>query len=155
MAGSDVVLLIPARSNRLDRHHGADSRDHAQLRVRSSRRSPDVDRDFIGVGAANLLAGVTGTFPVNASPPRTAIVVESGGVSQLGALVCAALAIALGASGAGLLRHVPHAALAGVLLFVAQRIFRWQTILDVWRRSPAEFVLSVGETLLAVLFLPI
>ena len=96
---------------------------------------PDVGRDFVGLGAANLLAGFLGAFPLNASPPRTAIVAETGGVSQLGALVCAGLALALAAFGGGLLAHVPHAALAGVLLFVAQRIFRVRTMIDVWRRS--------------------
>jgi MFS superfamily sulfate permease-like transporter len=117
-------------------------------------RGPDVDRDFIGLGAANLLAGVIGAFPVNASPPRTAIAAETGGVSQLGALVCAALALALSAFGAGLIAHVPHAALAGVLLFVALRLVRATTILDVWRRSGAEFALIVATTL-AILVLPI
>ena len=117
-------------------------------------RGPDVDRDFIGVGAANLLAGVTGTFPVNASPPRTAVVVETGGVSQLSALVCATIALLLSVFGASLLAHVPHAALAGVLLFVALRIFRVSTMRDVWRRSPVEFGLIMA-TLFAILVLPI
>ena len=115
---------------------------------------PDVGRDFVGLGAANLLAGFLGAFPLNASPPRTAIVAETGGVSQLGALVCAGLALALAAFGGGLLAHVPHAALAGVLLFVAQRIFRVRTMIDVWRRSRAEFALVVA-TMLALLVLPI
>lgn len=122
--------------------------------VRVPARGPDVDRDFIGVGAANLLAGVTGTFPVNASPPRTAVVVETGGVSQLSALVCATMALLLSVFGASLLAHVPHAALAGVLLFVALRIFRVSTMRDVWRRSPVEFGLIMA-TLFAILVLPI
>ena len=122
--------------------------------VSDPARGPDVNRDFVGLGAANLLAGLIGAFPVDASPPRTAVVSETGGVSQLGALVCAALALALSAFGAGLIAHVPHAALAGVLLFVAQRIVRVSTILDVWRRSGAEFALIVA-TMLAILVLPI
>jgi MFS superfamily sulfate permease-like transporter len=117
-------------------------------------REPDVDGDFVGVGAASVLAGLVGAFPVDASPPRTAVVVETGGASQLGALVCAALVLALSAFGAGLLTHVPYAALAGVLLFVAQRIVRVATFVDVWRHSLAEFALIVA-TFAAVLFLPI
>ncbi len=117
-------------------------------------RGPDVNRDFVGVGAASLLAGLIGAFPVDASPPRTAVVSETGGMTQLGALICAALALALSAFGGGLLAHVPNAALAGVLLFVAQRIVRFTTILDVWRRSGAEFALIVA-TMLAILVLPI
>jgi MFS superfamily sulfate permease-like transporter len=46
----------------------------------------DVDRDFLGAGAGSILAGLFGAFPVNASPPRTAIVSESGGRSQLSGL---------------------------------------------------------------------
>lgn len=115
---------------------------------------PDVDTDFVGVGAANLLAGLFGAFPVNASPPRTAVVAQTGGVSQFGALVCAALALALSLYGGALLAHVPHAALAGVLLFVAQRIVRAGVMRDVWRRSASEFALIV-VTMLAIVVLPI
>jgi MFS superfamily sulfate permease-like transporter len=126
----------------------------ATTRSFASGQNPDVDRDFIGVGAANILAGLMGTFPVNASPPRTAVVAETGGASQLGALICAALALALSVFGAGLLDHVPHAALAGVLLYVAQRIVRVATMRELWQRSSAEFGLML-LTLLAILVLPI
>jgi MFS superfamily sulfate permease-like transporter len=115
---------------------------------------PDVDRDFIGVGAGNLLAGLAGAFPVNASPPRTAIVAESGGRSQVAALVAAAITVALLAAGAALLRHVPHAALGGVLLFVALRIFRARQMISILHQSPGEFFLIVA-TALAIIVLPI
>jgi MFS superfamily sulfate permease-like transporter len=126
----------------------------ATTRAFPAGREPDVNRDFIGAGAGSLLAGLIGAFPVDASPPRTAVVVETGGASQLGGLVCAALVLALSGFGAGLLTHVPHAALAGVLLFIAQRIVRVGVFIDVWRRSFAEFVLIVA-TAAAILFLPI
>jgi sulfate permease, SulP family len=115
---------------------------------------PNVNSDFIGVGAANLIAGFIGAFPVDASPPRTAVVAATGGVSQLAALVCAALALALSLFGGDLLRHVPHAALAGVLLFIALRIVRLGVMADVWRRSKAEFAL-IAATMLAIILLPI
>jgi sulfate permease, SulP family len=122
--------------------------------VSSPEDSPDVDGDFVGVGAASALAGLIGVFPLNASPPRTAAVVATGGVSQAGSLVCAAVVLALLFFGAGLLAHVPHAALAGVLLFVARRIVRVSVFADVWRRSSPEFALIVA-TAAAILFLPI
>ncbi|HEY1544597.1 MAG TPA: solute carrier family 23 protein, partial [Xanthobacteraceae bacterium] len=115
---------------------------------------PDVDRDFIGVGAGSVLAGLIGGFAVDASPPRTAIVAESGGRSQLGALVAAAITIALLAFGAALLHRVPQAALGGVLLFVALRIFRVKQMADILRQSPAEFLLIVA-TAATIVVLPI
>ncbi len=76
----------------------------------------DVDRDFLGAGAGSVLAGIFGAFPVNASPPRTGIVAETGGHSQLSGLAAAAIVLALLAFGTGLLKHVPDAALGGILL---------------------------------------
>src|SRR5579883_931040 len=117
-------------------------------------KGADVDRDFLGVGAASIVAGLLGAFPLNASPPRTAIVVETGGRSQVASLVCAAIVLALAAFGAGLLTHAPYAALAGVLLSVAQRIVRVRTIGLVWRQSRAEFAL-IAATAIAILVFPI
>ena len=50
--------------------------------------------------------------------------------------------LGLATLGAPLLLHVPAAALAGVLLFVAQRIVRFQVFGSVLKRSPAEFGLA-------------
>jgi SulP family sulfate permease len=115
---------------------------------------PDVDRDFIGVGAGSIVAGLIGGFPVNASPPRTAIVSETGGRSQLAILVAAAIILVLLGFGGGLLRHVPQAALGGVLLFVAMRIIRVSQIVSIYRQSVAEFLLIV-TTAAAIIILPI
>jgi MFS superfamily sulfate permease-like transporter len=114
----------------------------------------DVDRDFLGAGAGSLLAGLFGAFPVNASPPRTGIVSETGGRTQLGGLVAAAIVLALLAFGATLLQHVPDAALGGVLLFVALRIIRMKQIVAIFRQSFYEFLLVVA-TSAAIIVLPI
>jgi sulfate permease, SulP family len=115
---------------------------------------PDVDQDFIGVGTGSILAGLFGAFPVNASPPRTAIVCETGGRSQLAGLVAVAIVLALLIFGATLLQHIPDAALGGVLLFVALRIVRVQQIVAIYRQSFGEFLLIVS-TAAAIILLPI
>jgi SulP family sulfate permease len=116
--------------------------------------APRLNRDFIGVGAASILAGLFGAFPVNASPPRTAIALETGGRSQLAGLLAACVVLGLAAFGAGLLADVPQAALAGVLLFIACRIFRIPMMIEVYRRSLAEFALIL-VTMIAIVVLPI
>jgi len=108
---------------------------------KSAEPEPDTDRDFLGIGAGNLVAALLGSFPVDASPPRTAVVVESGGRSQLSALVAAVIVLALVLWGRALLYHVPEAALAGVLLFVAQRLVRVSTIVKIARQAPVEGLL--------------
>jgi SulP family sulfate permease len=122
--------------------------------VSDPNEPPDVDRDFVGVGAGSILAGLIGAFPVDASPPRTAIVSETGGRSQLAALTAAAIIVVLLAFGSSLLRHVPQAALGGVLLFVALRIIRVSQIISIYRQSFGEFLLVVS-TAAAIIILPI
>lgn len=126
----------------------------ATARSFADRVGADVNSDFVGVGAGSLVAGVFGAFPVNASPPRTAIVSETSGRSQLAGLFAAAIVLALVLFGAKLLADVPEAALAGVLFFVALRILRWQTFAATWSQAPLEFVLIV-VTAIAIVALPI
>ena len=114
----------------------------------------DINRDLLGVGFANILSGVFGGFPANGSPPRTAIAAESGGRSRLAGL-CAAIVVATFlAFGLSLLANIPLAALAGLLIFVAQRIFRFGIIRNVAECSRAEFALLL-ITAAAIVVLPI
>jgi sulfate permease, SulP family len=115
---------------------------------------PDVDRDFVGVGIGSVLSGLIGSFPVNASPPRTAVVSETGGHSQVAGIAAVAIVIALLAFGASLLHRIPNAALAGVLLFVALRIIRFRQIATIFRQSLGEFLLIL-LTAAAIIVLPI
>lgn len=118
------------------------------------KEPPDVDRDFLGVGVGSVLSGLIGAFPVNASPPRTAVVTETGGRSQIAGLAAAAIVILLLAFGASLLHQIPNAALGGVLLFVALRIIRVKQIVTIYRQSLGEFLLIL-LTAAAIIVLPI
>lgn len=120
----------------------------------SDDNSGGVDRDFVGAGFANVLAGVAGAFPVNASPPRSIIAAQAGARSKWAGPVAAAAVALVATAGTGLLRLVPNAALAAILLFVAFRIVQFELALRVWRESKPEFGLIVA-TALAILLLPI
>jgi SulP family sulfate permease len=115
---------------------------------------PDVDRDFVGVGVGSIFSGLIGAFPVNASPPRTGVVSETGGQSQLAGLAAVAIVILLLLFGASLLRQIPNAALGGVLLFVALRIIRVGQIVTIFRQSFGEFLLILS-TAVGIILLPI
>lgn len=116
--------------------------------------APDIDRDFLGVGAGSVLAGVCGAFPLNASPPRTALVVESGGASKLCGVFAAVIVAAILFYGDALIAKAPTAALAAVLMFIAGRIFRWRDMIAIFRATRTEFGLVV-VTMLTVTLLPL
>jgi SulP family sulfate permease len=115
---------------------------------------PDVNRDFVGVGVGSVIAGLFGAFPVDASPPMSSIVAGVGGRSQFAGLFAALAVLLLAGFGTPLLANVPVAALGGVLLFVALRIFHAGAFADLLRRAPAEFALALLTTALIVV-LPI
>ena len=60
----------------------------ATSRAFAARYEEDVDenRDLLGLGLANVMAGVTGTFAVNGSPTRTQLADSAGGRTQLAQL---------------------------------------------------------------------
>jgi SulP family sulfate permease len=113
-----------------------------------------INRDFTGVGAANLMAGLFGAFPVNASPPLTGVVAETGGRSKLAGLAAVALILGMAGYGTALLAHVPLAALAGILIFVAMRIVRLGEIITIFRHAFGEFMLILA-TVTAIIVLPL
>jgi SulP family sulfate permease len=108
----------------------------------TERHRSDVDRDFIGVGSGNVLAGLIGTFPVNSSPPRTAAVVAAGGHTQAAGLGAAA-AVVLLVPTAGLLENLPLTTLAAVLFYVAGRIFRTRDLASIAHFDRFEFALAL------------
>ena len=103
------------------------------------------------MASAAILSGLFGAFPVNASPPRTAIVAEAGGETQIAGLAAAAAVALVAVFGEPFLSHTPEAALAAILLYVAGRIFRVAAMRDIAARSRPEFLLLLATLLLVVL----
>jgi hypothetical protein len=48
----------------------------------------NISRDFVGVGLANVAAGLVGAFPVDASPARTTVVAPGGRFHKIGRTHC-------------------------------------------------------------------
>jgi high affinity sulfate transporter 1 len=113
-----------------------------------------LDHDLAGLGAANLVAGLVGAFPVNASPPRSAVVAASGGKSQVASLVAAAGTIAVVAFATGVLANLPQATLGAILIFVATRLLHVGDLRAIRRFDRVEFGLAM-LTLAVVGFLGI
>ncbi len=113
-----------------------------------------VSRDFGGVGAGCVLAGLFGAFAVNASPPNTSVVAEGGGHTQLAGLVAVVLAGVLALFGAELLAVIPQAALGGLLISIACRIFQVREMARILRYGGTE-ILLVAASAGSVILLPI
>jgi sulfate permease, SulP family len=117
----------------------------------SEKSGPDdVSRDFAGVGAGSIVAGLIGSFSVDASPPSTAIVVQSGGHSQIASITAVVLMVLLFLLAAGLMAYVPHAALSGILVYIALKIFRLGEMIRIYRQGGWEILLVAASGALVV-----
>lgn len=102
----------------------------------------DISRDFVGVGLANVAAGLVGAFPVNASPARSTVSHLAGGKTKVVGLTAAVLAIVLSPL-SHFAHSIPLAALAGVLFFIACRLIKLHVVVKIWRVSRVECAFCV------------
>ncbi len=123
----------------------------------AERRGDDVDgnREMVGIGAANLSAGLFQGFPVSTSGSRTAVAEQAGSRSQLtglvGALVIAVMLLAL----PSLFAELPQPTLAAVVITAAITLADLPATRRLWRQRHTDFALSIiaflGVVLLGVL----
>lgn len=107
-----------------------------------------LDRDLAAVGASSIIAAVTGSFAVNSSPPRTRLVYQAGGRTQLSSLSAAAVVLVVLLVGSGLLSHLPSAALAAVLLIIAFSLIRVREMRRIAAFSRMELGVALGTVVL-------
>jgi high affinity sulfate transporter 1 len=113
------------------------------------------NEEMIGIGAANLAAGLFQGFPVSTSASRTAVAERAGARSQLTGVTGAALIIVMIVFLPGLFRDLPQAALAAVVITAALSLADLPATARLWRQRKVEFSLSIvaflGVALLGVL----
>src|SRR4051794_19807501 len=113
------------------------------------------NQEMIGIGAANLAAGLFQGFPVSTSGSRTAVAERAGSRTQLTGVTGAALIIVMIVFLPGLFRNLPQAALAAVVITAALSLADVPATVRLWRQRKVECGLSLvafaGVALLGVL----
>ena len=113
------------------------------------------NQEMIGIGAANLAAGLFQGFPVSTSASRTAVAERAGAKSQLTGVIGAALIIVMIVFLPGLFQDLPQAALAAVVITAALSLADLPATARLWHQRKVEFSLSIvaflGVALLGVL----
>ncbi|SFK69116.1 SulP family inorganic anion transporter [Geodermatophilus ruber] len=113
------------------------------------------NQEMIGIGAANLAAGLFQGFPVSTSASRTAVAERAGARTQLTGVTGAALIIVMILFLPGLFRDLPQSALAAVVITASLSLADLRGTARLWHQRRVEFILSVvafaGVALLGVL----
>jgi len=98
--------------------------------------------DLVGLGLANVGAGLSGTFVVNGSPTKTEMVDGAGGKSQLAQLTAGLIVMVVLLFLTGALAYLPSAVLAAVVLLIGLRLIDVKGMLGVARVRGGEFVVA-------------
>ncbi len=120
----------------------------------AARRGDEVkpNREMIGLGAANVAAGLFSGFAISTSGSRTAVAEQSGAKSQVTGLVGAGAVALLLLFLNGLLADLPQSTLAAVVITAAIALTNVPEVIRYWRVRRSACVLSVVATLGVVLF---
>jgi len=114
----------------------------------------DANQEMIGLGSANLAAGFFQGFPISSSSSRTPVAEAAGARTQLTNVVGALAIAVLLVLAPSLLRHLPEAALAAVVIAAALGLIEVTDLMRIYRIQRWEFWLSmvcfVGVAVLGV-----
>lgn len=100
-------------------------------------------REVAALTLANLAAGFSGTYCVNASATKTDVVDSAGGRSQIASLVSIVVVVAILLAGGGLIAVLPTTAVAAVVIVAGAHLIDVAMLRDVLRARPTEFIAAV------------
>src|SRR6476660_7708740 len=132
IGGCAVALVAFADTSVLSRTYAA-----------KIRTPVDPNQEMIGLGAANLAAGLFQGFPISSSSSRTPVAEAAGAKTQLAGVVGAIAVALLLLCAPNLLKDLPSSALAAVVIAAAIGLFEFADLRRIFRIQQWEFWLSI------------
>jgi high affinity sulfate transporter 1 len=133
VGGGAVALVAFADTSVLSRTYAAKIKAHV-----------DPDQEMVGLGAANVAAGLFQGFPISSSSSRTPVAEAAGARTQVTGVVGALGVALLLVLAPDLLRNLPMSALAAVVISSAIGLFEFADLARIWRIQRWECWLSIA-----------
>jgi len=111
----------------------------------------DANQEMIGLGAANLGAGVSGGFVVDGSLSKTAAGVEAGQKTQMTSIVTAVFVLITIVALTWLFEPLPEAVLGAIVIHAVWKLIDFSGFVMLWRTRRIDFMLAVGAFLGVIL----
>jgi sulfate permease, SulP family len=138
-AAVSMVLVILAQS-------AATARAYA---VRYNERFTE-NTDLVGLGLANLTAGLSGTFVVNGSPTKTEMVDEAHSHTQLAQLTTAVVVAVVLLFLTRPLQYLPNAVLSSVVFLIGVKLIAVGGMRTIYRLRRDEFWVALVTAVVVV-----
>lgn len=107
----------------------------------------DYNRELIAQGAGNLVCGFLGSLPMTGVIVRSATNVAAGAKTRASAMMHGVWLLVLVAAAAGMLRLVPTASLAAVLVYTGLKLVNVQHIMRLLRYGGAPVVIYAATVI--------
>ncbi len=133
IGGCAVAMVAFADTSVLSRTYAAKTRTHV-----------DPNQEMVGLGAANLAAGLFQGFPISSSSSRTPVAEAAGSKTQLTGVFGAVAVALLVLLAPTLLQDLPNSALAAVVIASAIGLFEFNDLRRIFRIQRWEFWLSIA-----------
>lgn len=91
------------------------------------------DRELVGQGIGNMVAGLLGGLPGAGATMRTVVNIRAGGSTPISGAAHSVVLLAVVLGAGSLAESIPHAVLAGILLKVGLDIIDWKFLMRVHR----------------------
>ena len=108
-----------------------------------TRTSHDPNRELVGQGIGNTIAGFIGGLPGAGATMGTVVNIRAGGRTQVSGVLRAAILLALVLGLGKYVEAIPHAALAGILMKVGWDIIDWRFLTRVHRVQKAHLLVML------------
>jgi sulfate permease, SulP family len=118
-------------------------------RMSHDKHNPNVE--LIGQGIANIVSPLFGGLPATGAIARTATNVRSGAKTPVAGMIHALTLLAIVLFAAPLVKHVPLAALAAILMIVAYNMGEWHEIPEILRHTKADIAVWLLTMTLTVI----
>lgn len=136
---ASVFILILAQSAATSRAYASKYND-----------AFDENVDLVGLGAANVAAGLSGTFLVNGSPTKTQMVDGAGGRNQLAQLTTGVIVAIVLLFLTRPLQYMPNAVLAAVVFLIGIELVDLPGMKRILRVRPDEFAVALATAVAVV-----
>lgn len=128
----------------------ADTLASSEAFAARNQYSIDPNRELAGLGAANVVSGLTGGIAASASAARTAVAESTGAHTPMASIAAALALLVVLTTFTEPLESIPLAALAAVVVAAIVRLVDIPAFAALWQQRRSEFVVAVAIAVVVV-----
>jgi SulP family sulfate permease len=140
---SDLALLLSGAVG-LTLLNFAEAYGPARELAREHNEQVDPNQELIGLGAANVGAGLFQGFPIGGSLSKTAAAQNAGMQTQLAAFVAAGITIVVALTLTWVFEPLPEAILGAIVIVAVASMFKLAALRRLWRVGRPDFALAMA-----------